>query len=86
MWEASPDREGEVPWVALAGPGQETAVDAPGQQELLCLNSSDVGVEPPKKNKTQTHTHDIIFRICHTFLTKMSLKSSEMRKKKTFTK
>lgn len=43
-----PNREGEIPWIALAGPGQETAVDAPGQQELLCLYSSDVGVEPPE--------------------------------------
>lgn len=46
-----PDGEGKVPRVALAGPGQETAVDAPGQQELLCLNSGDVGVEPPKKTQ-----------------------------------
>lgn len=53
FWEVSPDRQGEVPWVALAGPGQETAVDAPGQQELLCLNSGDVRVEPPKR-KTDT--------------------------------
>lgn len=56
LWEVLPDREGEVPWVALAGPGQETAVDAPGQQELLCLNSGDVGVEPPKKKNTNRHT------------------------------
>lgn len=56
LWEVLPDREGEVPGVALAGPGQETAVDAPGQQELLCLNSGDVGVEPPKKNNTNRHT------------------------------
>lgn len=46
-----PDREGKVPRVALAGPGQEAAVDAPGQQELLCVNSGDVGVEPPKKHR-----------------------------------
>lgn len=47
--EALPDGEGEITRVALAGPGQETAVDAPGQQELLCLDSNDVGVEPPKR-------------------------------------
>lgn len=43
-----PDREGKIPRVALAGPGQETAVDSAGQQELLCLDSGDVGVEPPE--------------------------------------
>lgn len=53
--EDLPNREGKIPWIALAGPSQETAVDAPGQQELLCLNSGDVGVEPPTeswKNRT----------------------------------
>ncbi len=49
--ENLPDREGKIPRIALAGPGQETAVDAPGQQELLCLDSGDVGVEPPKKQR-----------------------------------
>lgn len=83
LLEVSPDREGEVPWVALAGPGQETAVDAPGQQELLSLNSGDVRVEPPKKKIQQNkhrQTHDINLRIesfCHNFPTKMSLNSPE---------
>lgn len=45
--EHLPDREGEIPRVALAGPGQETAMDAPGQQELLCLDAGNVRVEPP---------------------------------------
>lgn len=45
--EDLPDRQGEIPWIALAGPGQEAAVDAPSQQELLCFDSGDVGVEPP---------------------------------------
>lgn len=49
--EALPNREGKIPRVALAGPGQKTAVDAPSQQELLCLDSGDVGVEPPKKQE-----------------------------------
>ncbi|KAG5281955.1 hypothetical protein AALO_G00050630, partial [Alosa alosa] len=44
---AIPDRECEVPWVALAGPGQEAAVDPPCQEQLLSLYPSDVGVEPP---------------------------------------
>lgn len=43
-----PDREGKIPRVALARPGQKTAVDSPGQQELLCLDSGNVGVKPPK--------------------------------------
>lgn len=51
--EDPPDREGKIPRIALAGPGQETAVDAPGQQELLCLDSGDVGVEPPKNQGTK---------------------------------
>lgn len=48
-----PDRQGKIPRIALAGPGQETAVDAPGQQDLLCLDSSDVGVEPPANSEKQ---------------------------------
>ena len=51
LGEALPDREGKIPRITLAGPGQETAVDAPGQQELLCLDSSDVGVEPPEQQR-----------------------------------
>lgn len=46
---ALPHRQGEIPRVALAGPGQETAVDAAGQQELLCLDADDVGMEPPER-------------------------------------
>lgn len=51
LGEALPDREGKIPRIALAGPGQETAVDPPGQQELLCLDSGDVGVEPPEQQR-----------------------------------
>lgn len=50
--EALPDREGKIPRIALARPGQETAVDTPGQQKPFCLDACDVGVEPPKQWKT----------------------------------
>lgn len=46
-----PDREGEISRVALAGPGQKTAMDTPGQEQLLRLNSADVGMKPPAKSK-----------------------------------
>lgn len=46
-WMLLPDRESKIPRIALARPGQETAVDPPGQEELLCLDAGDVGVEPP---------------------------------------
>ena len=45
--EDAPDREGEVSGVAFARSGQETAMDAAGQQDLLSLQSRDVWVKPP---------------------------------------
>lgn len=64
--EYKPNREGKVPGVALAGPGQETAMDTPRQQELLCLNSSDVGMEPPRKqlqNSSLLHSKCIMLQM-----------------------
>lgn len=46
-----PDRESEVSRVALAGPSQKAAMDPPGQEQLLCLDATDVGMKPPAKCK-----------------------------------
>lgn len=46
-----PDGESEVSWVALTGSSQKAAMDAPGQEQLLGLNSADIGMKPPAKCK-----------------------------------
>lgn len=47
-----PDRESEISWVALTGSSQKAAMDTPGQEQLLCLNSADVGMKPPAKGRS----------------------------------